>query len=354
MDTFSKKLRYLKLACIVVFCLVAITSCSNGDGGDSIPQLSYHFTEAPIDLTGITADFSADVAYGDAENNIFDIYLPDSYEPTPLVIFIHGGGFTGGDKSSSHEDRAEEIREFLQDGIAYATVNYRLLTVDPVDEDGVIKSMLDCARVLQFIRYYSDSLNIDPENVALYGASAGAGTSLWLGTHDDLADPENEDPVLRESTRVKAVGALATQSTYDIIRWEEILLPVLEPFKVSLGGTDILTVATAVGAADYLLAFLGIPSVDVLETPEVLEYRANVDMLALMDEGDAPIYVRNFATGFDDLLNTFLHHGLHALAVKTQADEVGLHSVGYVEDPAYALEDPSGEGLVSFLSRHIQ
>ncbi len=352
MITFSKKLRYLGLTCIVVLGLVSIISC--GDGSDNIPELSYDYTEAPIDLEGITADFAADVAYSDEENNVFDIYMPDSDEPTPLVIYIHGGGFTGGDKIDSHEDRAEDIREFLQDGIAYATINYRLIILDPVDEDGVIKPLLDSARALQFIRYYSDSFNIDPENVALYGGSAGAGISLWLGTHDDLADLENEDPVLRESTRVKAVGALATQSTYDIIQWEEVLMPVLLPFEGFLGGTDIPTVATAVGAEDYLLAFLGISGIDAIETPEVAEYRANMDMLALMDDEDAPIYVHNFPTGFDDLLNTFLHHGLHAWAVKNRADEVGLLSVAYVEDPDYMLEDPSGEELVSFLSRHIQ
>ncbi|MDP6028623.1 MAG: hypothetical protein QF358_01760 [Arenicellales bacterium] len=40
--------------------------------------------------------------------------------------------------------------------------------------------------------------------------------------------------------------------------------------------------------------------------------------------------------------------------MKNRADEVGLHSVTYVEDPIFGLEDPSGEGLVSFLTRHIR
>jgi hypothetical protein len=78
----------------------------------------------------------------------------------------------------------------------------------PLDDDGVIRPLTDSARVVQFLRYYAGSLDIDPEQVAVYGASAGASTSLWLGTHDDLADPGNEDPVLRESSRVNAVGAL--------------------------------------------------------------------------------------------------------------------------------------------------
>jgi len=83
--------------------------------------------------------------------------------------------------------------------------------------------------------YVMQSLNIEPENVAMYGVSAGAGASLWLGTHDELADAEAEDPILRESTRIKAVGALVTQSTYDIIDWEEVLLPITQPVEAILG-----------------------------------------------------------------------------------------------------------------------
>lgn len=64
--------------------------------------------------------------------------------------------------------------------------------------------------------------------------------------------------------------------------------------------------------------------------------------------------MENFATSFDDLLNVFLHHALHALAVKDRADQVGLESVAYSREPNYPLEDPSGEDLVSFLSRHIR
>ena len=112
--------------------------------------------------------------------------------------------------------------------------------------------------------------------------------------------------------------------------------------------------AAAVGATNYLLTFLGIASLEEIDGAENMEYRANVDMLELMDAGDAPIFVHNFQVGLGDLLNVFLHHGVHALAVKNRADEVGLHSVAYVDEPAFALEDPSGEQLVSFLMRHIR
>lgn len=352
-------MNYLKL-CWLALSTLLLLGCAGGSP-DGRPVLALDFSTPPIELNGNSADFAQDVRYGDGERNVFDIYLPDCSAPTPLVIYIHGGGFTGGDKSGTHTQNAAHIQQFLDSCVAYATINYFLLTVPPADGDieaaaaqgGVLASLNDAARSLQFMRYHYESLNLDKDNVALYGGSAGAGASLWLGTHDEMADPNNSDPVLRESTRITAVGAIATQSTYNLIAWEDILLPMTTRFAAVLGGTDIPTVASAVGAANYLLTFLGVSSIDAIFTADNEAYRANVDMLELMDASDAPIFVHNFDTGFGDLLNLFLHHGLHALAVKARADEVGLHSVAYVDDAEYDLQDPSGEDLVSFFLRHI-
>ncbi len=329
----------------------------------SSPSLELSYTDAPITLDGINVEYAEDVSYGEKARNLFDIYLPqDCDDPTPLVIFIHGGGFTGGDKSSAHDNFSDDIREFLQNCVAYATINYSLLEV-PADDSGlaaaaeqggVLPSMQDSARALQFMRYYQESLNIDPGNVAIYGVSAGAGTALWLGTHDDMADAAAEDPVLQQSTRISVVGALATQATYDLLDWEVILAPIIAPLEPLVGGTDIITVSSAIGSLNYLLTFLGADSVEALSTQDNIDYRANVDMLELMDSGDAPIYVHNFETSADNMLDMLLHHGLHAIAVYQRAVEVGLESVGYSEQPEVPLVDASGEGHVSFLMRHIR
>jgi para-nitrobenzyl esterase len=350
------------LAPILLVSLGILSACS--DGGDNVgtpvetasppPTIELVLSTSPIDLSGTSANFAADVAYGDGERNVLDVYMPDSDQPTPLVIYIHGGAFLGGDKSSAHENFSDDIRAILQEGVAYATFNYHLLSLDPLDPDGSIRSLTDSARGLQFMRYYAASFNIDPENVAIYGVSAGAGTGLWLGTHDDLADPDNADPVLTQSTRIKAVAALATQSTYNIMRWSEVLEPVIAPLAPILGGTDILTIANAVGQVDLLLAFNGLTDTAQLESPENLEYRANVDMLALMDSGDAPIFVRNSTPSPLDLVDFLFHHGLHGLALRDRAVEVGLANVVYVTDSAFSIEDPSGEDRISFMLRHIR
>jgi len=351
----------------IALLLLTLIACSDGNnGGSNIdaeeirPQLDLVSTEPPIGLPGISASYSADVRYGDGERNVLDIYLPESDQPTPLVIFFHGGGYYQGDKSSII---ADDIRAFLGAGIAIATINYSFIDLNsPYDDVGVIKPLEDSARALQFLRYHHQSLNLDPEQVASYGISAGASTSLWLGTHDDLADPDNADPVLRESSRLQAVAALYTQGTLNILRWEEILAPAVESLAPFLGGTDILTVATKLGAGPLLFAATGTDSVAEMNSPEKLAYMENIDILGLMDAGDAPIYARNYSSdpGGNDpldplvLLDSFLHHALHVIALFDRAQEVGLENVMYAIDPKFPLTDPSGEDHISFLKRHIQ
>ena len=44
----------------------------------------------------------ANLKYGDHKNTVMDVWLADSKQPTPVIVAIHGGGFTGGDKSKFH------------------------------------------------------------------------------------------------------------------------------------------------------------------------------------------------------------------------------------------------------------
>jgi acetyl esterase len=153
----------------------------------------------------------ADVAYGGHERQVLDLYLAKSDRPTPLVVYIHGGGFVGGSKNGMN---AGLIRDCHAAGITCAAIQYRFVD-GPLD---VSACMRDGARAVQFLRLNAAKWNIDPSRIACYGGSAGAGISMWLGFHDDLADPNSVDPVLRQSTRLTAIATLGGQSTYDP-RW---------------------------------------------------------------------------------------------------------------------------------------
>lgn len=159
----------------------------------------------------------ADVSYGPGERNVLDFYQADVDKPAPLVVNIHGGGFVAGDKKRVN---AAAVRLLLARGIHVASINYRF-----VDGKDVLFPVpqLDGARAVQFLRSKARQWNIDPSRVACMGGSAGAGISMWIGFHDDLADPASSDPVARQSTRIQAIGTLGGQGTYDPIKIKELI-----------------------------------------------------------------------------------------------------------------------------------
>lgn len=147
------------------------------------------------------------VKYGPHERNVIDLWKAKSDQPTPLVIFIHGGGFRAGDKAGISPYL---LKYCLKAGISVAAINYRLS-----NQAAFPAPMLDGARAVQFVRSQAKEFNIDPTRIAATGGSAGAGISLWIGFHDDLADPKSDDPVARQSSRLTCMGVLGAQSSYD-------------------------------------------------------------------------------------------------------------------------------------------
>jgi acetyl esterase/lipase len=82
-------------------------------------------------------------------------------------------------------------------------------------EPPVKGSIGDAARALQTIRSKAKEWNIDPARVGATGGSAGACTSLWLALHDDLADPDSEDPIARQSTKLACAAVAGAQTSLD-------------------------------------------------------------------------------------------------------------------------------------------
>lgn len=149
----------------------------------------------------------ADVRYGKYKRNVLDIWLAKSESPTPLIVYIHGGGFVAGSKRSLNRAL---LRDCLKSGISVAAIHYRFVTTAmfPAPQK-------DSARAIQFLRYRAKDWNLDPKRFAAFGGSAGAGISMWLAFHDDMADAKSDDPVLRQSSRLSCVGSFGGQPTYD-------------------------------------------------------------------------------------------------------------------------------------------
>ena len=153
----------------------------------------------------------ANVAYGTHARQVLDFYKAASDKPTPVVFYIHGGGWVNGDKGGFN------AAPYLEAGISVAAINYRYIA--QAEADGVqppVKGPLDdAARALQFVRSKAAEWNIDKARIGATGGSAGACSSLWLAFHPDLADPASSDPIARESTRLWCAAVVVAQTTLD-------------------------------------------------------------------------------------------------------------------------------------------
>ncbi|AHF91742.1 lipase [Opitutaceae bacterium TAV5] len=161
----------------------------------------------------------ANVPYGQHERQVLDFYqaTPDqagkaNSGKTPLLFFIHGGGWMTGDKANP-----DFLAKCTESGISVVSINYRL--IPDASAAGIsppVKACLDdAARALQFVRSKADEWRIDKERIGGCGGSAGGFTALWLAFHPDTAEPASPDPVSRESTRLRCVLAFVPQTSLD-------------------------------------------------------------------------------------------------------------------------------------------
>ncbi len=110
-----------------------------------------------------------EVSYGDHERQVMDIMMPDQLsdgEVRPVVLFIHGGGWVGGDKKS-YLTSAKDINGY---GYIYASMNYHY-----VDEDTHYLTLInDIKLAIDYLFNHNEQYHIDTDGIALVGVSAGA------------------------------------------------------------------------------------------------------------------------------------------------------------------------------------
>ncbi|MBN2489843.1 MAG: alpha/beta hydrolase [Planctomycetes bacterium] len=173
-----------------IFVIVAASSVSPQDSVAPLP---------PPDVR--------DHPYGPHPRHRLDLWKARSSQPAPLLVNIHFGGFSAGDKSTV--DRAF-LERCLASGISVASVNYRFHRDAPFPAP-----MLDCGRAVQHLRHSARPWGLDPSRVGAYGHGVGGGIALWLAFHPELATPDSADPVARQSTRLAGAVAIDAQTSYD-------------------------------------------------------------------------------------------------------------------------------------------
>jgi acetyl esterase/lipase len=238
--------------------------------------------------------------YGPHERNVLDLFTAGTPEPSPLHVFIHGGGWLHGDKDQWVERTASWRQRMLDAGVSVAYINYRYAPLpDPV---------LDAARAIQYLRANAATYGLDPRRVGAHGGSAGGCTTLWLATHDDLADPAAEDPVARQSTRLTVAWAGAAQTTIDprtIAEWM---------------GEDSVTHAMIHRAA-------GFPSRDAMKAgyADKAELYREYSPVNHLDADDPPILLRYIKHVDKEPYD--IHHSRFGYFFKKKAETVGADDV---------------------------
>ncbi|MCK5919999.1 MAG: alpha/beta hydrolase, partial [Methylococcales bacterium] len=119
-----------------------------------------------------------DLPYGKHFRQSMDLWLAKSDKPTPLVFYIHGGGWAAQDKTDIHQHL--DVRAFLNAGISVASINYRLLQdATAAKISPPLQWPLDDAKhALQFLRSNASKWNIDKTRIGASGVSAGGCASL--------------------------------------------------------------------------------------------------------------------------------------------------------------------------------
>ncbi|XJJ60468.1 alpha/beta hydrolase [Novosphingobium sp. BL-8H] len=95
--------------------------------------------------------------------------------PTPLIVFVHGGGWKRGDKDNA--TGPYKVAHYTGEGYAFASVNYRL-----VPDASVEQQAQDIADALAALLKRADALGIARGKVVLMGHSAGAQLVALVGT----------------------------------------------------------------------------------------------------------------------------------------------------------------------------
>lgn len=262
-----------------------------------------------------------DVSYGPDSRNVLDFWRASSEHSTPVIVYIHGGGFFMGSKADVRASRL--VQQSLAAGVSVASISYRYLSpVVPLQD-----VLRDCARAVQFLRSQAAELKIDKTRIASCGNSAGAGTSMWLAFHPDMADPSNADPVLRESTRLTCAVSWDGQFTYDMPQWAKYFG---EDNRQRYGG-----IYNSPG-------IYGLKSNEEVDGPVGQKLRAECDFYAMISADDPPVYLGCGlkTSGITDL-NQYLHDPKHTQLLYDRCREQGVHAVAKI--PALNILPAAGE-----------
>lgn len=143
-------------------------------------------TSEVVSDTGSKIQIINDIVYAqiNSQNLGLDLYISENDPaPHPLLIFVHGGGFTAGDKAN---DTKMSFQNLASNGFAVASVNYRLLT----DTTPYPDQLYDVKGAIRFLKANAKEFGLDQNRFAIMGTSAGGILASIIGTTANVKDLE--------------------------------------------------------------------------------------------------------------------------------------------------------------------
>ncbi|MEO8141774.1 MAG: alpha/beta hydrolase [Sphingomicrobium sp.] len=156
--------------------------CRGAEGGfracirSALPKLSDTCRKA-IGERGASAPptpGTREIAYGADPKQKLDLLVPANATRAPLILFVHGGGWSIGDKRTGAGVKAAH---FTAQGWAFASANYRLVPQASVEQQAA-----DVASAVAWARANAAGQRLDPDRIVLMGHSAGAHLVALVGT----------------------------------------------------------------------------------------------------------------------------------------------------------------------------
>lgn len=129
----------------------------------------------PHPPAGVTAHRELVYVTDGHERQTLDLYLPDTGENLPLLIWIHGGAFRMGSKEGSENNPLPFA--YTRQGWALASINYRL------SQHAIFPAQIeDCKAAVRWLRANATRFRLDPSRFVAWGPSAGGHLAALLGT----------------------------------------------------------------------------------------------------------------------------------------------------------------------------
>lgn len=236
------------------------------------------------DLVFANVSTTSDIVFGSAVDNQnqtitlkLDLYQPtgDAITARPAIVWVHGGSFSGGDKTSP--ELVDESNTFAKKGYVNVSINYRL---EPGGCSAAVPTVTcviaineayqDAQAAVRFMRTNAATYGVDPARIAIGGSSAGAITALNVG----FSSTENPTAAVAAAVSLSGGRLIGTPDATDAPSL--LFHGTSDPIVPYSWAVNTVNAATAAGLDSFLTTWVGAGHVPYVQhRTEILDQTTN-------------------------------------------------------------------------------